>query len=68
MLNKICPKCSGKMYIELINGDEVCCINCGYMEYISGIIEERLLGVSKPHRRPRYPFRQVKQPVKNTLM
>ena len=46
MLNKICPRCFGKMYIELINSNEACCINCGYVEYKRGIIKKRLLGIS----------------------
>ena len=40
MLNKRCPRCSGKMYADLSASAEATCINCGYIDYSSGILTE----------------------------
>jgi hypothetical protein len=45
MLNKVCPRCSGKMYVELGNASEATCLNCGYTDYgdFIPIVEEELI-------------------------
>ena len=57
MPNRNCPKCSGKLYIDTIDSNEACCINCGHIEYLDGIRKETQLEVTEGDHKYLDPLR-----------